>query len=129
MGITVWGTLMARKEEFYLLAAFIGLVQGGIQALSRSYYARLIPKDQAAEFYGFYNMMGKFAAILGPALMGSTGLLVRRLLMPSAPTEHQKAYITHLASRSSIASILLLFLIGLFLFYLAGKEETRSLTK
>jgi UMF1 family MFS transporter len=129
MGITVWGTLMARKEEFYLLAAFIGLVQGGIQALSRSYYARLIPKDQAAEFYGFYNMMGKFAAILGPALMGSTGLLVRRLLMPSAPTEHQKAYITHLASRSSIASILVLFLIGLFLFYLAGKEETRSLTK
>lgn len=129
MGITIWGTLMTRKEEFYLLAALIGLGQGGIQALSRSYYARLIPENQTAEFFGFYNMVGKFAAILGPALMGSTGILVRRFLMSSAPAEHQKAYITHLASRCSIASILVLFLIGLLLFYLAGKEETRSCTK
>jgi len=129
MGITIWGTAMTTKEEFYLLAALIGLVQGGIQALSRSYYARLIPENQAAEFYGFYNMVGKFAAILGPALMGSTGLLVQRFLMPPAPPEHQKIYITHLAARASIASILVLFLIGLFLFYLAGKEEVRFFTK
>ena len=72
-GVTCWGAMMTRVEEFYVLAVVIGLVQGGIQALSRSYYARLIPPRQAAQFYGFYNMMGKFAAILGPVLMGGVG--------------------------------------------------------
>lgn len=61
--------------EFYLLAVAIGLVQGGIQALSRSLYARLIPRDQAGEFFGFYNMLGKFAVVLGPVLMGWIGVL------------------------------------------------------
>ncbi len=128
MGITIWGALMSRKEEFFLLAALIGLVQGGIQALSRSYFARLIPKSQAAEFFGFYNMVGKFAAILGPALVGSTGILVRRLIMPVSPTATQEMYFAHLASRWSMASLLILFLVGLFLFYLVGKEESRSFT-
>ena len=59
--VTIWGTMMTQKHEFYILAIVIGLVQGGIQALSRSYYSRLIPKNKAAEFYGFYNMLGKFA--------------------------------------------------------------------
>ncbi len=126
MGITVWGALMTRKDEFYLLAVLIGLVQGGIQALSRSYYARLIPKDRTAEFYGFYNMIGKFAAILGPALMGATGLLARRLLMPPGPTEQQRVHLALLASRCSIASILVLFIAGLLLFALAGKEKSVS---
>jgi UMF1 family MFS transporter len=49
------------------------MVQGCIQALSRSFYSRLIPKDKAAEFYGFYNMLGKFAAIFGPVMMGTIG--------------------------------------------------------
>ena len=52
--------------EFYLIAILIGLVQGGIQALSRSYYARIIPKDRSSEYFGVYNMLGKFAALLGP---------------------------------------------------------------
>ena len=56
--------------EFYFLAFAIGLAQGGIQALSRSMYARMIPADRTAEYFGFYNMMGKFAAILGPLIMG-----------------------------------------------------------
>jgi UMF1 family MFS transporter len=61
---------MEEVWEFYFLAFAIGLAQGGIQALSRSMYARMIPPDRTAEFFGFYNMMGKFAAILGPLLMG-----------------------------------------------------------
>ena len=56
--------------EFYLLAGMIGLVQGGIQSLSRSFYADIIPSDKPAEFFGFYNMMGKSAALLGPLLVG-----------------------------------------------------------
>ena len=56
--------------EFYALAVVIGLVQGGIQSLSRSLYARLIPQDRAGMFYGVYNMLGKFAAVIGPLLVG-----------------------------------------------------------
>lgn len=126
MGITVWGAMMTRKEEFYILAAVIGLVQGGIQALSRSYYARLIPKNNAAEFYGFYNMLGKFAAIIGPALMGVVGLIARRMLMPPDPTAAQIIFIGQIASRWSIASILILFIIGGILFYFVDEEKGRE---
>lgn len=62
---------MTRVEHFYALAVAIGLVQGGIQALSRALFASLIPPGQTAELFGFYNMVGKFAAVLGPFLVGS----------------------------------------------------------
>jgi len=126
MGVTIWGAMMTQKMEFYILAIVIGSVQGGIQALSRSYYARLIPKNQAAEYYGFYNMLGKFAVIIGPALMGIVGLTARRLLMPASPTEEQLAQIGQLASRWSIASILLLFIVGAVLFYFVDEEKGRE---
>ena len=58
--------------DFYLLAFVVGLVQGGIQSLSRSYYGRLVPADKSSEFFGFYNMMGKASAIFGPTLVGVT---------------------------------------------------------
>ena len=61
--------------HFYALAFTIGLVQGGIQSLSRSYYASLVPEGKQGEFFGFYNMMGKFAAVLGPTVVGVTALL------------------------------------------------------
>jgi UMF1 family MFS transporter len=75
IGITLWAMRMDRVEEFYLLAAIIGLVQGGIQSLSRSLYAGMIPPDKSGEFFGFYNMLGKFATVLGPVLMGVVGVL------------------------------------------------------
>ncbi len=126
MFIVVWGTMMTVKEEFYILAIMIGLVQGGIQALSRSYYSRLIPREQSAEYYGFYNMLGKFAAIVGPALMGIVGLIARRLLMPPAPTPGQIEHVGQLASRWSIASVLILFLIGAILFYFVDEEKGKA---
>ena len=126
MCVTIWGTMMTKKEEFYVLAVVIGLVQGGIQALSRSYYSRLIPKNQAAEYYGFYNMLGKFAAILGPALMGAVGLIARRMLMPPSPTEEQLIAIGQLASRWSIGSILLLFILGAVFFYFVDEKKGRE---
>ena len=73
--ITVWGALMTELWEFFAIAIGVGLVQGGIQSLSRSLYARLIPEDKASEFFGFYNMLGKFAAVAGPFLMGIVGVL------------------------------------------------------
>lgn len=72
--IAILGFFMNKPLHFYLLAVAIGLFQGGIQALSRSYYTRLIPKGRSAEFFGFFNMLGKFATILGPLLMGLVSL-------------------------------------------------------
>jgi UMF1 family MFS transporter len=126
MGITVWGTMMTRKDEFYIMAVVIGLVQGGIQALSRSYYSRLIPKNQAAEYYGFYNMLGKFAAIMGPVLMGIVGLMVKRMLMPPSPTPEQVTAVGQLASRWGIGSLLILFIVGAVLFYFVDEEKGRE---
>jgi UMF1 family MFS transporter len=73
--ITVFAFYMQTVAHFYLLAIIIGLVQGGVQALSRSFYARLIPQHRAAEYFGVYNMMGKAAAIIGPVLMGTVALM------------------------------------------------------
>ena len=75
LGVTTWGYFMKNANEFFGMAIVIGLVQGGVQSLSRSLYARLIPRDKAGEFFGFYNMLGKFAAVLGPAIMGTVGKL------------------------------------------------------
>ncbi|MGD9212320.1 MAG: MFS transporter [Desulfobacteraceae bacterium] len=132
MFITVYGIFMTTKTEFYLLALFIGLVQGGIQALSRSYYTRLIPLDKTAEFFGFYNMLGKFAAIMGPALMAIVGIGTKYFLLPTAPSQQELAAVTNLASRVGIASILLLFVVGaICLFFVdeeKGKEEANYLS-
>jgi UMF1 family MFS transporter len=109
--VCIWAAFMHSKLEFYVLAIVIGLVQGGIQALSRSYYARMIPSDKAAEFFGFYNMLGKFAAVLGPVSLGLVGLLVRSM-----------GYSSNIASRVSVASVSLFFIAGGILFYFVGEE-------
>lgn len=72
---TIAAYRMSEVVHFYALACTIGLVQGGIQSLSRSYYATLVPEGKQGEFFGFYNMMGKFAAVLGPTMVGITALV------------------------------------------------------
>ena len=83
--------------EFYLIASLIGIVQGGIQALSRSYYARLIPNNKHSEYFGIYNMLGKFAALIGPLIVGLI------------------TYLTH-DPRLGMLSIGLFFITGIILF-------------
>ncbi len=102
--IVAWASRMESQVEFYGLAVAIGLVQGGIQSLSRSLYARLIPVDKSAEFFGFYNMLGKFAAVLGPVMVGWVGAL------SGSP-------------RIGILSLLLLFLLGALLLSRVGEGE------
>lgn len=82
--------------HIFILGAMVGSAQGGIQALSRSYFAKIIPKENANEFFGFYNIFGKFAAIFGPLIM---------------------ALITDITgvARYSILGILPLFLLGLLI--------------
>jgi UMF1 family MFS transporter len=69
-GITVYAYFLDSVGEFYALAVTVGLVQGGVQSLSRSYFGRLVPPGKSAEFFGLYNMVGKFGTVIGPLLVG-----------------------------------------------------------
>lgn len=64
------GYRLETMRDFLVLAALVGTAQGGIQALSRSYYGKLIPAEQASEYFGFFDVFGKFSAVVGPALFG-----------------------------------------------------------
>jgi UMF1 family MFS transporter len=71
---TAMAVFLTTAPQFYGLAAAIGLVQGGVQSLSRSLYARLIPPEMSGEYFGFFNMLGKFSSILGPVIAGAVAL-------------------------------------------------------
>ena len=105
--VTIYATLLQTATEFFIMAAATGCVQGGIQSLSRSYFGRLIPPDRAGTFFGFYNMMSKFAAVLGPFLMGFTALLTGN-------------------SRTAILSIVILFIGGATLLFIAARAERKA---
>ncbi|OKP92715.1 MFS transporter [Paenibacillus sp. P32E] len=96
--------------HIFILGALIGSAQGGIQALSRSYYAKIIPKEKSNEFFGFYNIFGKFAAIIGPALMSLTTTLTGNASL-------------------SILSVIPLFIIGFVIFITLPKQEPGVLHK
>jgi len=114
--ISIGGAFIESRASFFTLAVAVGLVQGGVQALSRSFYGRLIPPDRPGEYYGFFNMIGKFSVILGPLLIGLTGQAARALGAEGA-----------LASRFGISAVALLFLAGGILLFLVdegkGNEE------
>jgi MFS transporter, UMF1 family len=69
VGVACWAVFLDEVWQFYGMAILIGLVQGGVQGMSRALYASLIPPDRSGEFFGFYNMLTKFAHILGPFLV------------------------------------------------------------
>ncbi|RDW16750.1 MFS transporter [Oceanobacillus chungangensis] len=73
--ICIYAIFLETITDFWVLAMLVATAQGGIQALSRSYFAQIVPKERANEFFGFYNIFGKFAAILGPFLVGVTAQL------------------------------------------------------
>jgi len=85
--IIIYSTTLSSALEFYLLAAWVGFVQGGIQGSSRGMFGKLIPKEKAGEFFGLYNVMGRAGAILGPLMVGTLLTLygnVRIALLPIA---------------------------------------------
>jgi UMF1 family MFS transporter len=104
LAVTIFAYRMNSAKEFYALAMVIGLVQGGIQSFSRSFYARIIPKSQSAQFFGFYNMLGKFAAVLGPLMIG----------VIAAVTD---------SSRIAMLSVSLLFISGGILLYFVDENK------
>jgi UMF1 family MFS transporter len=93
LAATIYAWFLDTVTEFFALAVVIGLVQGVVQSLSRSFFGRLVPEGKGGEFFGFYNMMGKFASFLGPILIGTVALLTGD-------------------SRLSISSLVVLFLLG-----------------
>jgi len=93
---------MTNVVHFYVLAAVLGLVQGGVQSLSRSLFSQLIPAEKSGEYFGFLNMLGKAAAVLGPLLVG----------VVAATTNN---------NRIGLLSILLLFVAGMW--FLRKVEE------
>jgi UMF1 family MFS transporter len=70
VAVSIWAIYMVEVRQFYAMAIVVGCVQGGVQGLSRSLYASIIPPDQPGEFFGFYNMVTNFARVLGPLLVG-----------------------------------------------------------
>ncbi len=73
--VSSWAVFMTDIRQFYVMAIIVGCIQGGVQGLSRSFYASLIPKDQPGEFFGFYNMMTKFSHVIGPTIVGFSAML------------------------------------------------------
>jgi UMF1 family MFS transporter len=105
LAVTLWaGISLSTINEFFVLAIAIGLVQGGVQSLSRALYAGIIPADKTAEFFGFYNMLGKFAAVLGPFLIAGVAFYTKD-------------------SRQAILSIAPLFFLGGVLLLMVDTEK------
>ena len=94
--IAIVGYFMYHEWQFWALGAAVATVQGGSQALSRSMIGKMMPKSKSAEFYGFFSVFEKFASILGPAIFA----VVSRIMNES---------------RLSIASLIVFFLLGIFI--------------
>ena len=95
--ICLWGSVIDSLAGFYALAFLIALLQGGLQAQSRAFYARLIPAESATQFFGLYNLLGRFAVVVGPLVLGVVGSISGNL-------------------RFGIASVSVLLVAGLFVF-------------
>lgn len=91
--ICIYGYFIKTTLDFWILAMAVGSAQGGIQAISRSFFGKMVPKEHANEFFGFYNIFGKFAAIMGPFLVA---------IITQATGE----------TKNGILSLILLFIIG-----------------
>ena len=124
MFICVFAFFMRDLWQFWVLAVLCATSQGGIQALSRSMFGKLIPdKDRSGEFFGFFDIFGKFSSIMGPALVGvvsaavANGMLQKQGLTAETATAEQIDAINAASSPFGIVSILLIIGIGAVLFF------------
>lgn len=133
MFICVFGFFLRSAWQFWMLAVLIATSQGGIQAMSRSMYGKLIPdKSRSGEFFGFYDIFGKFSAIMGPTLFGWTTAFAQQKIMAdmgidhTAPAEVLDA-VSSQASPWGVLSVLIIFIAGAVLFFfLFPKAEKKS---
>ena len=124
MFICVFGYFMNSLWQFWVLAVLCATSQGGIQALSRSMYGKLIPdKDRSGEFFGFFDIFGKFSSIMGPALVGvvssvvANGMLGAQGLTAQTATAEQIDAINAQSSHYGILSIIIIIIVGAVLYF------------
>ena len=101
--ISIFASRITTAAEFYAMAIVVGLIMGGIQAVSRAYFSSIIPKDKEAQFFGFYNLVGKSAVVAGPALLAWISMIFN-------------------TPRAGILGLLVLFIPGLILLWMIPKE-------
>ena len=104
IGISIVGYYMTAAWQFWLLSFMVATVQGGSQALSRSLFASMIPKQKSSEFFGFFGVFEKFAGIFGPALFAITVRMTG-------------------SSRTAILSVIGFFVVGALLLWMVDVEE------
>ena len=104
MGICVFGYGLDTEAEFWILAIAVGTCQGGIQALSRSYFGKLIPKNEASEYFGFFDVFGKFADFFGPLIIAACAYFLND-------------------SKYGVLSLIILFIAGFILISLSEKQN------
>ena len=119
MCVTVFGFFLREVWQFWVMAIMVATSQGGIQALSRSMFGKLIPdKNRSGEFFGFYDIFGKFSAIMGPALVGLSSALAADVMLAgqgldrATATAGQLAAVDTAAAPWGILSVLLIFFVG-----------------
>ena len=124
MFICVFAFFMRSLWQFWLLAVLCATSQGGIQALSRSMFGKLLPdKDRSGEFFGFFDIFGKFSSIMGPALVGfvsavvADGMLRAQGLTAATATAEQVDAINAASGPYGILSVLLIIGVGAVLFF------------
>ncbi|HYK72638.1 MAG TPA: MFS transporter [Pseudoneobacillus sp.] len=105
MIVCIYAYFLKTTLDFWILAMLVATSQGGIQALSRSYFAKIVPKEKTNEFFGFYNIFGKFASIMGPLLVGVTAQATGN-------------------SNSGVFSLVILFIIGLIILARVPEPKT-----
>ena len=118
MVIILSGYFVTEAWHFYVIAGMIGCFQGGIQTLSRSLYARIIPENKSGQFFGFFNMWGKFAAVIGPLLMGSVTLILSNIIDDQI-----------LSARIGLQSIMILFILGALVLSKVNISEGEKMAK
>ena len=114
--ITVYAIFLDQEYEFWILAVCVGLFQGTIQAMSRSYFAKIIPGEKASEYFGIYDIFGKGASFMGTFLVGT----VTALCAPYFDSLAEQGIHTAFTAQSiGVAALAVMFVIGLVLFILA----------
>jgi UMF1 family MFS transporter len=103
-GISLLGYFMTTAWQFFVLAFLVGTVQGGSQALSRSLFARMIPRHKSSEFFGFFSVFEKFAGIFGPAIFAAAVTLTG-------------------SSRPAVLSVILFFIAGAAILFRVNVSE------
>ena len=114
-GITLFAVFLNNIVQFFILAVLVGMFQGGIQALSRSYLGKIVPADESGKYYGLMDIFGKGASFVGTTLIGGILALI------GESTDYTVLGITLKSQGIAVGSLVILFVIGFVLFCKADK--------